>query len=94
MKNKFIFNIQSITDVITNSSSELFVINHNKVDVVEKIIIDFLYSISTVRPYVLDFLNIRNYMDIYEEDDSIIIKSIYDNSIPSIIRDFLRILSE
>lgn len=110
---KFIIPIQNISDVITNSSSEIFICQTDNPEEVAETIKEVLTTVydslkkarscsgkNTMALYeenLDDILSIsvadNDYTDLgwgysYEKGD-IIIESEYDNSIPSILMDFI-----
>lgn len=93
--------IQSISDIITNSSSEVFVINTDNGEYVLNFLIDICttlgYDLSNIMECELaeedGFLDYQNYGSISYDKTDILIYSVFDNSIPSVIMDIIYSLS-
>ena len=90
MKQILIISIHSMVDVITNSSSEIFVCNTDKsIEAVKSILKELLevYNKGTERD-----LEFNDCFYIENNDGEVVIGSVYDNSIPyslfDIIEDF------
>lgn len=93
--------IQSISDIITNSSSEVFVINTDNGEYVLNFLIDICttlgYDLSNIMECELaeqdGCLDYQNYGSISYDKNDILIYSVFDNSIPLVIMDVIYSLS-
>lgn len=91
------FDIQSVSDVITNSSSEIFVIKCNNNDVLNEIkqivddIVDaaHLPKYETLESYFADFDYENYYWNYSYNKGDLIIESCGDNSIPGWLMNFI-----
>lgn len=85
--------IQSISDIITNSSSEVFVIETNKHAEVAKFIEDVCNIFGVNMHSIMEFdsatKNCRVGYDLKCKKGDLVIHSIDDNSIPSVIMNII-----
>ena len=80
--------IQSYSDIITNSSSELFVLNNDlEVNFIEELLSDLLNVHNKLKS---ENFSLYDILDINRDEHNIIIKSAYDNSIPTTLSEFIR----
>jgi hypothetical protein len=91
------FDIQSFSDIITNSSSEIFVIKCNNKDVLNEIkqIVDDIVDAArlpkyeTLESYFADFDYENHDWDYSYKKGDLIIESCSDNTIPGWLMDFI-----
>lgn len=86
--------IQSISDIITNSSSEVFVITTDKHAEVAQFISDVCDVFGVTMDEIMEFdSSTTNHIDTYSgvkvSKGDLVIYSTYDNSIPYVIMDMI-----
>jgi len=79
MKN-YIISVHSFVDIITNSSSEIFVVDENKIEETLKEIFKFLLSLE----YIDNQSRIRKFSKYIDDFDDVILPDEYKNNIDSL----------